>query len=227
MRAAAEAERRRVAEEAAKERAKVEAARREAEAETAKQRAAAEAARQRADARAAEADQARRALEAQRAAEARARADADLARLRAEAEEAKRKAAAELAAAEEARRKAQAAAVPAPVAVPSLKQGRWAADINCPAFGDTQARNFSMPVVLDGDAVRIEFGEKGQPGSLFMRGAVNPDGSVFFGGDGVTGRRGGSRPYPASFSVRRVGAGYEGSGRLGRRECNLVITRTQ
>lgn len=226
MRAEAEAERRRLEDEAAKEKAKAEAARRQAEAEAARQRAAAESARRQAEARAAEAAQAKRALEAQRAAEARARAEADVARLRAEAEDARRKAAAELAAAEEARRKAQEAGAAAAPSV-SLREGSWAADLNCPAFRDAQARNFSMPLIVDGDGFRAEFGDKGEPGSLFLRGFVNSDGSVLFRGSGVTGRRGGSRQYKAGFAVHPAGAGYEGSGRLGGRECRLMLTRTR
>jgi len=229
-RAEAEAVRQRAEAEAEKTRAQAEATRRAAETEAARQRAAAEQALKQVDARAAELAEAKRSLEAQRAAESRAKAEAEVARLRADAEETKRKAAAELAAAEAIRRKAQAGSTAAPVApaapaVAALKTGQWNATLDCPSVNKAPARVFSMPMVRAGEALRAEYGIRDEPGWLLLEGAVTSDGSVKFSGNGVTGRRGGSRPYPASFVVRPSGSGYAGSGLLGGRECSMTLTR--
>jgi class 3 adenylate cyclase len=231
--AAAEAELAKARAEAqeAKRRAESEAARQRAEAELAKQRAAAEAAKQRAEAQATAAAEAKRALEAQGAAEARARTDAELAHLRAKAEEAKRRAAAELAAAAKIRSEAEASASPAVPPTPvststaSLRDGRWTAEISCPPFREFPARTITAPMSVADDAIIIEEGTPGQPRSLALRGVLNSDGTLLLRGTGVTGRSGGSRQYRGALAARLVGARYEGSGRLGARECTVTIAR--
>lgn len=215
---------------AEQQRAESEKQRAVTEAALAKQLAAAQTAQRHAEAQASAAADAKRALEAQHLAEGRARAEADLARLRAEAEEAKRKAATELAAATAARRAADkialaAPAVPAPAPAPPLRDGLWRAEISCPQFKSFPPRVLATQVsAADGDYL-IEEGERGQPGSLALRGAIAGDGAVLFNGPGITGRRGGARAYQAGFTVRLVGSRYEGSGQLGERECRLILTR--
>jgi class 3 adenylate cyclase len=213
-------------EAAQREQAAAEQRRIKAEAALAEQLAAAAAAQRRAEAQASAAADAKRALEAQRAAEAQARAKADVARLRAEAEEAKRRAAAELSAATAARLEAEAkAAAPAIPAAPSLKEGQWTAEISCPQHQASPPRIITTPVFVEDDAFLVKEGGRDQPGSLRLRGTLNADASVSFLGSGVSGRRSGARHYPAAFTARLAGARYEGSGRLGPRECELTLSR--
>jgi class 3 adenylate cyclase len=227
--ARAEAEAARKQAEAEKQRAEAEAARRRAEA--AKQRAAAKEAKRVAEAQAAEAAEAKRVLEAKEAAEARARAEAEVARLRAEAEEARRKAEAELAAAAQARAKAEesartaAPAAPAPAPGSTLREGQWTAQISCPPHQQSPARTITAPVSVADDAITIENGKPGEPLSLTLRGVLNSDGTLLLRGSGVSGQRAGSRQYKSAFAARLVGSRYEGSGRLGPRECGLTLSR--
>lgn len=211
--------------ETEKLRAAAVATKQQAETELGRQRAAAEAAKRRADTQAAAATEAKRALEAQQAATVRERQNAELARLRVEAEEAKRKAA-ELAAAEEARRSAETkAAAPARTVVPSLREGRWAAEISCPPTEKFPARSITASVSSVDDVFIVQARSPGQPGSLTLKGKLNSDGTVSFGGTGIAGRRGDYKQYRAGFSARPVSERYEGSGRLGGRECSIVLSR--
>jgi len=205
---------------AAEERARME--------QLAKARAEAEAAKRRAEKEAEGAAEARRALEAQRAAEATARAQAEVARSRAEAEKAKRDATAELAAASEARRIAEEAAKAstkpkAPVV--SLREGNWSAAIACPAVDGNPGRDLTIPVSVANDVIIVQHREPNTPGSILLRGTVNSDGILLLRGTGVSGRRGGGLPYPAGFKAKIVDDGYQGGGRLGRRECSLSVSR--
>jgi class 3 adenylate cyclase len=186
---------------------------------------------------AAESTAAKRRHEEQRAAEERARAQADLARLRAETEAAKQKADAELAAAAEARRTAEAsvkvatppstAAITSPLvaSVASLRDGQWRAKISCPPFDSLPDRTITAVVSVSNDTVIIEQGEHDAPRSLSMRGVQDADGSLWLQGKGVTGMRAGARTYPAGFFAKPVGERYEGNGRLGKRQCALVMSR--
>jgi len=209
-----------------------------AEAELAQARAEAEATRREAASRVAAAEKAaaaNRRLEEQRAAEARARAEAELARTRTEAEEAKRKAAAELAAAEEARRAGEAsalAAAPKPATAvsvatttASLRDGRWSVAISCPPFKNFPERTVTAALSVEGEALIVQHGERDAPLSISLRGAPNADGSLWLRGNAVTGLRAGAKTIPARFVVKPAGERYEGPGRLGRRECNAVISR--
>jgi len=229
--AAAEAKRALEAQRAAEAQAR-------AEAELAQARAEADAARREATARVAAAEEAaaaKRRLEEQRAAEARARAEAELARARAEAEEARRKAAAELAAAEEARRAGEASALAAaskPATVVSmatstalLRDGRWSVALYCPPFNNFPERTVTAALSMEGEAFIVQHGERDAPLSISLRGVPNADGSLWLRGNAVTGSRAGARTIPARFVVKPAGERYEGPGRLGRRECNAVISR--
>ncbi len=231
-----------VAAEIAKTRAEAEEAKRRAaaEAELAKARAEAEEAKRRAESEAASALQARRSLEEQRAAEARSRAQAELAQARADAEATRRKADAELAAAAESKRAAEAAAkaaaaAPAAKAVASAApatasagryRGAWMAVFDCPAFRTWTAANIKVPFVVSADAFELQHRERGQPGSFNLRGIPNPDGRLQLLGGGFSPRKEtyGS-PYTAAFDGRFSGERYDGSGRLGARDCTVTIAR--
>jgi hypothetical protein len=184
-----------------------------------------------------EAAAAKRRLEKERAANARARAEGELALARAEAEEAKRKAAAELAAAEQARRAAEANAKTAtPVSTAStmttvvasaasLREGRWSVEISCPSGANFRERTITTPVSFANDALVVEHGQRDAPLSLSLRGVQDADGSLWLRGKGVSGLRTGAQTYPAGFFVKPVADRYEGRGRLGKRQCNVIISR--
>jgi len=252
--AAADA-RARIEQELAKAQAEVQAQKRRAETEAAaaaearralqEQRAAETRARARADlARArAEAEAARREAASQlaaakeAAAEKRRLEEERAANNRADAEEAKRRATAELAAAEEARRAAEATAKTATpgstapnvaavlASAASLREGRWVAEISCPALENFRERTITMPVFFADDALVVEHGEPDAPLSLSLRGVQDADGSLWLRGKGVSGLQAGARIYPAGFFAKPVGDRYEGRGRLGRRECAVMISR--
>ncbi len=247
-RAAAEAARRRAEAEAAAaaeakralEEQRAAEARARSEAELARARAEVGAARREATSKLAaaqEAAAAKRQLEQERAANARARAEAELALARAEAEEAKRKAAAELAAAERARRAAEesartepsGSAAPTPTTVvssaASLRAGRWSVEIRCPAGENFRERTITMALSSATDTLIAEHGEPETPLSLSLRGVQDTDGSLWLRGKCVSGLRAGARTYPPGFFVKPAGERYEGRGRLGRRECPVVISR--
>lgn len=223
-RAADEERRRRAAEE--REREVVAQRHAETEATLAKQLAVAETARRRAEAQTRAAADEKLALEKQRVADEHARVEAELVQLRSEAQDAKRKAAAELAAAAAARRAAEnIAPARTVVSAPMLAAGVWQAEIDCPQHRALPPRTLSMPVSPAGGEYLITEGVSGKPGHLALRGTVNADRSVTFLGTGISGRRAGSRPYEAAFTVRPVDARYEGKGKLGSRECKLALDR--
>jgi len=205
-----------------------EAKARAAAAETARLREEAEAAKQRAEKERAAALEAKRALEEKQAAEARARAQAELARARSEAEDARRKAQVELAAAEEARRaaaKAAAAPAPAPRAV-NRYQGAWNAEFDCPAFRTRPATIIKVPVVVTGDAFELQHRVRDQPGSFSLRGVPESNATMRLLGNGFSGFKDSyGTPYSAAFEGRFAGERFEGNGKLGVRDCNLMMTR--
>jgi class 3 adenylate cyclase len=218
-------------EEAKAKAAAAETARLRAEADAAKQRAEKERAAVLEEKRAMEEKQraaaleAKRALEEKHAAEARARAQAEVARARSEAEEARRKAQAELAAAEEARR-AAAKAVAAPRVAAHRYQGAWNAEFDCPAHRTRPAANIKVPVVVTGDAFELQHRVRDQPGSFSLRGVPEPNGTMRLLGGGFSGFKDTyGTPYSVAFEGRFAEDRFEGSGKLGVRECNLVMTR--
>jgi class 3 adenylate cyclase len=200
-----------------------------AAAETARLRAEADAMKQQAEKERAAVLEAKRALEQKQAAEARARAQADLARARSEAEEARRKAQAELAAAEEARRaavKAAATPPPAPRVAAHRYQGAWNAEFDCPAFRTRPATSIKVPLVVTGDAFELQHRVRDQPGSFNLRGVPESNGTMRLLGGGSSGFKDTyGTPYSAAFEGRFAGERFEGSGKLGARDCNLVMTR--
>jgi class 3 adenylate cyclase len=222
-------------EEAKAKAAAAETARLRAEAEAAKQRAEQERAAVLEEKRAMEEKQraaaleAKRALEEKQAAEARARSQAEVARARSEAEDARRKAQAELAAAEEARRaaaKAAAAPPPAPRVAANRYQGAWNAEFDCPAFRTRPAANIKVPVVVTGDAFELQHRVRDQPGSFNLRGVPETNGAMRLLGGGFSGFKDTyGTPYSVAFEGRFAGERFEGSGKLGARDCNLVMTR--
>ncbi len=75
------------------------------------------------------------------------------------------------------------------------------------------------------DTLIAEHGEPETPLSLSLRGVQDTDGSLWLRGKCVSGLRAGARTYPPGFFVKPAGERYEGRGRLGRRECPVVISR--
>ena len=223
----------------AKVAAEIAKTRAEAEEELAKARAETQEAKRRAEAESASASQARRSLEEQRAAEARSRAQAELAQARADAEATRRKAEAELAAAAESRRAAAAAkvapAAPAAKAVASTApatasagryRGPWMAVLDCPAFRTRPATSIKVPLVVSGEAFELQHLERDQPGSFNMRGVPDPDGRLQLLGGGFSPyKQNYGSPYTLAFDGRFSGERYEGNGRLGQRDCALMMTR--
>ncbi|MGQ0749971.1 MAG: adenylate/guanylate cyclase domain-containing protein [Betaproteobacteria bacterium] len=202
-----------------------------ATAETARLRAEAEAVKQRAEKERAAALEAKRAMDEKQAAEARARAQAELARARSEAEDARRKAQSELAAAAEARRAAESAAKTAPaqkevMAAPRYAPGAWSGHFSCAAFEGAPAGTLAARAYVSANAFEVQSGQPEQPGSLRLTGVPHTDGSLHLAGMGLSGHqkyRG--QAYKASFEGKLSGERYEGSGRLGRRDCTLVLSR--
>ena len=80
-----------------------------------------------------------------------------------------------------------------------------------------------MPVFFADDALVVEHGEPDAPLSLSLRGVQDADGSLWLRGKGVSGLQAGARIYPAGFFAKPVGDRYEGRGRLGRRECAVIV----
>lgn len=236
---------------AADERAKAEQelARARSEAEEARRRADTEAAAA-AEAKRALAEQ--RAAEARARAEAevaRARADAEATRRKAAAElaaaeEARRaaEAAAKAAAAEKLPQPAETAPRPAPpvsvaepprvaaqapsAALSRRYQGPWTAIFSCAAFRDKDARVFRGPVSVTDDAFVVQLGERDQPGSVRLRGVPDREGKLRLLGSGVSNwPQFYGKSYPAEFAGKFEGERYEGSGKLGGRDCALTISR--
>ena len=82
-----------------------------------------------------------------------------------------------------------------------------------------------MALTLASEALVAEHGVPEAPLSLSLRGVQESDGSLWLRGKGVTGLRAGARTYPAGFFMKPVADRYEGTGRLGKRECTALISR--
>ena len=119
------------------------------------------------------------------------------------------------------------AALDAPLmaSVASLQEGQWRVKISCPPFDGFPDRTITEVVSISNDTVIIEQGEQDAPLSLALRGVQDADGSLWLRGKGVTGMRAGARTYPARFFAKPVGEHSEGRGRLGKRQCALVMSR--
>lgn len=185
-----------------------------AEAELARTRAEAETARRKADAELARATEVRRVAEADAKAAAAARPP--------EAPKVVPKAAPPSPAAEPPR-----VAVPVPSTTPSRRyEGPWTATFSCAAFRDKGPRVFRGPVSVTDDAFVVQLGERDQPGSVRLRGVPDRDGKLRLLGSGVsTLPQFYGKPYPAEFDGKFEGERYEGSGKLGARDCALTISR--
>jgi class 3 adenylate cyclase len=171
------------------------------QAELAKARAEAEAAKERADAAV--------------GAEAKARADAIVANARADAEAIRRKADADAAASRAA----------APSKAPSY-DGPWTATRACQAFDELPAQTSTWKLsVKDGQFV-VERGDPGKAGYNTAKGAPRADGSLVLNGSGIaTARRFAGQPYSVFFEGRLEDGRFVMKGRMGQRNCTLVLAR--
>jgi class 3 adenylate cyclase len=214
-------------------RARDEQAKSAAAAELARARAGAEEAKKSAVTAAASAEAARRALEEQRVAETRARAQAELAAARAEAQATRRNADAELASAAQARRAAESAAraqsaavalaAPAPAAAPAAT-ARWGGILACGSLREAPPAAFEVVSTSVGDEFEVSRGSRDQPGSFHMTGTRRADGTMQLAGRGIAGRaeiRG--KPFPVALEGRFSGSRYEGRGKLGGRDCAVLL----
>jgi class 3 adenylate cyclase len=178
--------------------------------EVARARAEAEEARKNAASASAAAEAAKRALEEQRIAELRAKAQA------------------ELASATKARHAAEEQAAAKPVALaPSPAApaaARWAATFACGSSGPASPSSFPAVASSVGNAFALAMGRPGEPASLHLKGTRAADGRLILSGQGLSGLahvRG--QAFSASIDGRFDGPRYEGRGKMGERDCTLVL----
>jgi class 3 adenylate cyclase len=109
---------------------------------------------------------------------------------------------------------------------PTTHQGQWAASFSCAAFEGEAARTFTAMVTIAGETFELQSGKRDQPGWLQMNGVPQADGRLQLSGNGLSRHekyRG--KPYAAVFDGKLAGERYEGNGRLGKRDCALVMAR--
>jgi len=98
--------------------------------------------------------------------------------------------------------------------------------IACGAYGKAGPGMQVAKVVVSGSTYELRHGKKGEPGSLRMRGVRGADGKMSMTGSGHSGLE---EHWGQSFVARFDGSfedeHFEGRGRLGGRECALVIAR--
>jgi hypothetical protein len=72
----------------------------------------------------------------------------------------------------------------------------------------------------------VEGGKPGQPGHNLVRGRPGDDGNLVLSGTGInSARRFRGKPYPVFFEGRFDGDRFVMKGRLGERDCTLVLAR--
>ena len=80
--------------------------------------------------------------------------------------------------------------------------------------------------MVSGEAFELQHLERDQPGSFNMRGVPDPDGRLQLLGGGFSPyKQNYGSPYTLAFDGRFSGERYEGNGRLGQRDCALMMTR--
>jgi hypothetical protein len=77
-----------------------------------------------------------------------------------------------------------------------------------------------------GNAFALAMGKAGQPGSLQMKGTRQADGRLLLSGSGISSlKEFDNKPYTAKLEGKFSGERYDGRGKLGTRDCSLIIAR--
>jgi serine/threonine-protein kinase len=108
----------------------------------------------------------------------------------------------------------------------SRYDGAWTATRSCEAYEEfpPQVQNWRL-TVKHGEFL-VEGGKPGQPGHNLVRGRPGDDGNLVLSGTGInSARRFRGKPYPVFFEGRFDGDRFVMKGRLGERDCTLVLAR--
>lgn len=96
----------------------------------------------------------------------------------------------------------------------------------CAAFAEVPPAMLPAKVSVEGATYQLRRGRKGEPGSLRMKGLRRADGGMTLTGTGYAGlAKLQGKSFPARIEGKFTGERYEGRGRLGRRDCALIIAR--
>jgi class 3 adenylate cyclase len=163
----------------------------------------------------AETADAKRQLELRRAAETQAKADAVLAQARADAESIRRKADAELAQAKRAQDAPQQRA---------RYDGEWTVTRSCERFLEFPEQVVTWKTTVATGEFSMERGKRGEAGYNAMQGRPAADGSLILSGTGISNaQRSMGKTYAVYFEGRSDGRRFVLKGRLGDRNCTIVL----
>jgi len=105
--------------------------------------------------------------------------------------------------------------------------GPWSASIACASIASLPPAVYTLGAAATGQQFEVLGGKQGEPGFLKMNGLRNADGSMRVEGKGIAAAkefRG--QTYTVGFDGRFTGERYDGRGKLGTRDCALIITRS-
>ena len=102
----------------------------------------------------------------------------------------------------------------------------WAGTLVCEAIQSDPPGVIPMSVTANGQEFQLSRGTAGQPRSLQMNGRREPDGRMRVAGAGISGMKENlGQGYKATFDGKFASDRYQGRGKLGSRDCSLIIAR--
>jgi hypothetical protein len=108
----------------------------------------------------------------------------------------------------------------------AAQTGPWTGTMNCAGGVSAPPEALPVTVAVNGRAFDIRRGKPDAVPSLQMNGLREADGKMRVAGKGISGAKENlGQAYKAEFDGRFTGERYEGRGKLGSRDCALVITR--
>jgi class 3 adenylate cyclase len=102
----------------------------------------------------------------------------------------------------------------------------WTGALVCEAFKSDPPSVIPMAVTASGQEFQLSRGTAGQPRSLQMSGRRESDGRMKVAGAGISGMKENlGQAYKATFDGKFASERYQGRGKIGSRDCSLVIAR--
>lgn len=104
--------------------------------------------------------------------------------------------------------------------------GPWTASFACGAQESAPPSTFPAAITASGPNFELRYGKAGEPGSAKMNGRRESDGRMRIAGNGISGMKEFYRqPYSVEFDGKFASDRYQARGKLGDRDCTLVIAR--
>jgi hypothetical protein len=104
--------------------------------------------------------------------------------------------------------------------------GPWTASFACAAQESLGPSTFPAAITSSGQNFELRYGKAGEPGSAKMNGRRESDGRMRITGNGNSGMKEFyGQPYSVEFDGKFSSERYQARGKLGDRDCTLVIAR--